>query len=67
MGFKLIESKRNYVLKVTQKTYVLDSEADKDNLPPCDAGSIAYVSKGGKIFMANTNGEWDSFAGAEGV
>ena len=65
MAYKLIETKRNYVLKVNQKTFVLDSEADKENLPPCDAGSIAYVAKGGKVFMANTSGEWDDFIGGE--
>lgn len=65
MAYKLIETKRNYVLKVNQKTFVLDSEADKENLPPCDAGSIAYVAKGGKVFMANTSGGWDDFIGGE--
>ena len=65
MADKLIETKRNYVLKVTQKTFVLDSEADKENLPPCDAGSIAYVANGGKIFMANASGEWVNFTAEE--
>ena len=45
-----------------KKEFVCDSVADKADLPACCPGSIAYVPKGGKIFMVNASGGWDDFA-----
>lgn len=58
MAIKCISVKFNYALGRNVKKFILDTEADVADLPPCQPSSLAVVAKGGKSFMVNASGEW---------
>ena len=59
MAIKVIERKWCAGVSDYRYEFIMDSDADAENLPKCCTGSIAMVAdKGVPSYMVNASGEW---------
>ncbi len=62
MAIKLVNSEGCTHTDVYRCEFIVDSDADFENLPAACPGSMA-LSPSGKMMMVNASGEWVAFGG----
>lgn len=62
MAIKLVEMKYRSCMDDCVKKYIVDEDADLENLPKSAPSSTA-LSPSGKMKIVNASGEWVEFGG----
>lgn len=63
MAYKKIAP--TYECEAPRMEFVLDTDADLEDLPECGAGSSAISVASGNVFMKNASGAWRILGGGE--
>ena len=63
MAIKLVDQEWSPHLDAYIREYIVDAEADVENLPISCVGSTALVVSSATIYMVNASGEWATFGG----
>lgn len=61
MAIKLVEMKYRSCMDDCVKKYIVDEDADLENLPKSAPSSYALCPKTGKMKSVNASGEWVDF------
>lgn len=61
MAYKQIAP--TYECEAPRKEFVMDSDADLQDLPECGSGSVAISVAPGNVWMKNASGKWAIFGG----
>lgn len=63
MAIKLVNQKWNPYVGDHQCEFIVDSNADFENLPESCVGGTALCPKSGTVMVVNASGEWVKFGG----
>lgn len=65
MAFIFTEKRWSFGTASYQYDYILDTDADAENLPSARPGSTAFSVDSGNLFMVNASGQWRQVGGGE--
>lgn len=63
MAHKLVDRKYCACLDDYKCEFIVDTDADLENLPQAGTGSTAVSLESGKVMVVNTQGNWVVFGG----
>ena len=63
MAIKLIKREYCAVVDCYRSEYIVDTDADFENLPEASTGSTALSVETGNVKIVNASGEWVAFGG----
>ena len=63
MAYELVGKEWSPIQQEYRLSYIVDTEADINDIPKCCVGSHALVVDKGAILMVNASGNWVPFGG----